>query len=158
MIRFSAFPTKTARALQSGAPDAYGNPPEQAVSNGDSTPCRHCLHHIPKGAGMLILAHRPFADLQPYAETGPVFLCEDSCERHEDTNTPAPVLTTSADYLIKGYYSTDRIVYGTGIVISADEMSAQAEQIFNDPNVAYIHIRSSRNNCYQARIDRADLD
>lgn len=154
MIRFSALPTDTVRALQSGAPDAYGNTPEHAVSNGAGTPCRHCLRHIPKGAGMLILAHRPFPDLHPYAETGPIFLCEALCDRHEDTDTPPPILKSSPDYLIKGYYSTDRIVYGTGIVIAADEMSAQADRIFNDPSVAYIHIRSSRNNCYLARIDR----
>ncbi|MFT4960664.1 MAG: hypothetical protein ACI92Z_001748 [Paracoccaceae bacterium] len=156
MIRFSALPTDTTRALQSGAPDSYANTPERAVSDGGAVPCRHCLQHIPQGAGMLIFAHRPFPDLHPYAETGPIFLCEDLCERHEDTGTPPPVLTTSPDYLIKGYFATDRIVYGTGIVIPADRLTAQAETIFHDPNVAYIHVRSSRNNCYLARIDRED--
>jgi hypothetical protein len=33
-------------------------------------------------------------------------------------------------------------------------MMGQAEEIFADPRIAYIHIRSARNNCYQARIDR----
>ena len=33
-------------------------------------------------------------------------------------------------------------------------MMAQAEEIFADERVDYIHIRSARNNCYQARIDR----
>lgn len=102
---------------------------------------------------MLILAHRPFPAAQPYAETGPVFLCADPCARHDGEAMPE-ALEGSPDYLIKGYSAYHRIVYGTGIVIPQAEMMAQAEAIFADQRVSYIHIRSARNNCYQARIDR----
>ena len=102
---------------------------------------------------MLILAHRPFPAPQPYAELGPIFLCADECARHEGEEMPE-VLQSSPDYLIKGYSAEDRIVYGTGVVIEQARMMEQAEAIFTDPRVAYIHIRSARNNCYQARIDR----
>ncbi|MEP2718897.1 DUF1203 domain-containing protein [Pseudophaeobacter sp.] len=153
MTRITALPTKITRHLQNGGQDAHGQPPERAISNGHGTPCRHCLQHIPKGAEMLILAHRPFAEAQPYAETGPIFLCADHCMRHDSTELPE-VLTTSPDYLIKGYGADDRIVYGTGIVIPQPEMMQQAKTILTDERVAYVHIRSARNNCYQARIDR----
>ena len=76
-IRFQALPTETARHYQAGGADAYGNPPERAVSDGAGNPCRHCLRDVPKGAAMLILAHRPFATLHPYAEAGPIILCAD---------------------------------------------------------------------------------
>ena len=102
---------------------------------------------------MLILAHRPFATAQPYAETGPIFLCAAPCSRHDSAELPE-VLTSSPDYLIKGYNAEDRIVYGTGIVIPQPEMMQQAEKILAKEHVAYVHIRSARNNCYQARIDR----
>ena len=61
----------------------------------------------------------------------------------------------SPDYLLKGYNSQDRIVYGTGRVVAVAELPAYAEQVFERSDVAYIHVRSARNNCYQARIDRA---
>ena len=64
------------------------------------------------------------------------------------------VLTTSPDYLIKGYGLDDRIVYGTGVVSPTLELEARLEAIFANPDVAYIHVRSARNNCYQARVDR----
>jgi hypothetical protein len=102
---------------------------------------------------MLILAHRPFPQAQPYAETGPIFLCAESCARHEGDGIPQ-ALEGSPDYLIKGYSADHRIVYGTGLVIPQAQMMAQAEAIFADQRVAYIHVRSARNNCYQARIDR----
>lgn len=153
MVKIAALPTKIVRALQNGGPDAHGQTAERVTSDGGGNPCRHCLSYIPKGAGMLILAHRPFPEAQPYAETGPIFLCSDHCTAHQDDHTPE-VFTRSPDYLIKGYGADDRIVYGTGIVIARDEMMQQAEDIFTDKRVDYIHIRSARNNCYQARIDR----
>ncbi|NIZ15105.1 DUF1203 domain-containing protein [Phaeobacter sp. HF9A] len=153
MPHIIAMPTETVRAYQAGQPDAHGQAPERAISDGGGNPCRHCLRYIPEGAEMLILAHRPFPSAQPYAETGPIFLCADACARYEGDAMPE-VFTRSPDYLIKGYSAQDRIVYGTGIVIPQAQMMAQAEEIFADPRVRYIHIRSARNNCYQARIER----
>ncbi|WP_323776463.1 DUF1203 domain-containing protein [Leisingera sp.] len=153
MTRITALPTDLVRALQDGGPDAHGQIPERTVSDGGSNPCRHCLQYIPEGAGMLILAHRPFPEAQPYAETGPIFLCAGHCARHQGEAVPE-VLERAPDYLIKGYSAGHRIIYGTGIVIPQAEMMARAEAIFADERVNYIHIRSSRNNCYQARIDR----
>ncbi|ANP36721.1 hypothetical protein JL2886_01813 [Phaeobacter gallaeciensis] len=153
MLTITALTTDTARALQAGGLDANGQTPERSTSGGAGNPCRHCLRYIPEGADMLILAHRPFPDPQPYAEVGPIFLCAEECARHEGDAMPE-VLQGSPDYLIKGYGQDDRIVYGTGAVVEAERMMGQAEEIFADPRIAYIHIRSARNNCYQARIDR----
>ena len=152
-MQFVAMPTDVVRAYQSGDADAYGNAPERAISDGDGNPCRHCLCDIPMGAGMLILAHRPFDGLHPYAETGPIFLCATACERGGGAQLPA-ILQSSPDYLIKGYCAKDRIVYGTGAIVPAGDISSYATGVFADPRVAYIHVRSARNNCYQARIDR----
>ncbi|MDP5217584.1 DUF1203 domain-containing protein [Ruegeria sp. 2205SS24-7] len=154
MPRITALPTDQVRAYQSGAPDAYGNAPERAVSTGPGHPCRHCLRNIPEGAEMLILAHMPFTELQPYAETGPIYLCAAPCDRHKDTGALPEILTSSPDYLIKGYGTDDRIVYGTGTIAPTDTLLQAASDIFAKPEVTYIHIRSSRNNCYQARLDR----
>jgi hypothetical protein len=154
MFKITALPTDEVRALQAGQPDAYGAAPERAVSSGAGNPCRHCLKNIPEGAKMLILAHRPFLEPHPYAETGPIFLCATPCERYEDDALPE-ILTTAPDYLIKGYGPDDRIVYGTGAITPKDQIGAKVSDIFARLDVAYIHVRSARNNCYQARIDRA---
>lgn len=154
MPKITAMPTDVARAYQTGQPDAYGNAPERAISTGTGNPCRHCLRHIPEGKEMLILAYRPFADEQPYAETGPIFLCATECERHSESQEMPEILTSSPDYLLKGYGDDDRIVYGTGSVVETDKIDGAIAKIFARPDVAYIHVRSSRNNCYQARIDR----
>lgn len=153
-MHFTALATDIVRQWQSGGPDAHGQAPERAVSDGDGIPCRHCLKDVPKGAPYLIVAHRPFDTLQPYAECGPLFVCASPCPRHQEDGTMPDVLKTSPDYLIKGYSMDQRIVYGTGAIVANDAMKAHANDIFADPKVAFIHIRSARNNCYQARIDR----
>jgi len=150
--RFTPIPTETVRAYQAGGPDANGQPPERQISDGGGNPCRHCLQMIPQGAGMLILAHRPFPAPQPYAELGPIFLCADPCEA--GGGSALPEMLVSPDYIVRGYGADDRIVYGTGAVVPTDRIAARAADLLADPRVAYVHVRSARNNCYQVRIDR----
>jgi hypothetical protein len=153
MIRFTPMPTDIARAYQAGGLDAYGLAPERKTSDGGGNPCRHCLGMIPQGKGMLVLAHRPFPSLQPYAETGPIFLCADACDAGGGSALPA--MLASPDYILRGYGADDRIVYGTGAVTPTDRIASRAADLFTDARVAYVHVRSARNNCYQCRIDKA---
>lgn len=153
--RFVAMPTATVRALQNGAADAYGLPPERRVAEGGGLPCRHCLKPIADGEAYLTLAYRPFPALQPYAETGPIFLHVEPCERAPETDAIPEILTSSPDYIVRGYGSDDRIVYGTGGVTPTDAIPARATELLERADIAYVHVRSARNNCFQMRIDRA---
>ncbi len=153
MFKITALPTDEVRALQAGGPDAYGTAPERTISTGAGNPCRHCLQNIPEGEGMLIMAYSPFLETHSYAETGPIFLCSSPCDRYEGDAMPE-ILATAPDYLIKGYGGDDRIVYGTGVIAPTQDIATAVEEIFARSDVAYIHVRSARNNCYQARIDR----
>jgi hypothetical protein len=151
-LHFHPLPSDEVARIRAGGPDAYGNPAERgAISDGTGTPCRHCLRHVPVGREYLILAHRPFPEGQPYAETGPIFLCADDCAPGGGTDVPE-VLTTAPDYLLKGYSPTHRIVYGTGRVVPKDGLEAYAAAVLSDPRVAFVDVRSARNNCFQARI------
>lgn len=153
-IRFLALPTEQVRALQAGGPDAYGLTPEKRFSDGAGIPCRHCLTEVAAGEAYLILAHRPFAARQPYAETGPIFLHAAPCERHaESAKTPAMFLEWE-QLLMKGYSADERIVYGTGQVLATAEVAAAAARLLEHPGIAFVDLRSAKNNCFQARIVR----
>lgn len=151
---FCAMPTKDARHLQHGGRDAYDNLPEQTISDGTGNPCRNCLKQIPAGAAMLIVAYRPFPALQPYAETGPIFLCARPCDRYRDQAGLPAIFDNKTTVLVRGYDDADRIRYGTGRVVPKTKIIAAAADILADPDIAYVHVRSSANNCYQCRIDR----
>ena len=152
MLQFLPIPTETARHYQAGGVDSYGLLPERKVSDGGGNPCRHCLRMIPEGAGMLVLAHRPFGSLQPYAETGPIFLCADPCDAGGGAELPE--MLASADYIVRGYGPDERIVYGTGGVVQTDDIPARAEVLLAMPGVDFVHVRSARNNCFQVRVER----
>ena len=126
----------------------------ERIASGSANPCRHCLGLVAEGSPLLVLSYRPFDSVQPYAETGPIFLCADPCPRGGGAEVPEAL--ASPDYLVKGYSAQDRIVYGTGAVVATPAIPAMAERLLADPRIAYVHVRSARNNCYQARIDRPD--
>ncbi|AZO08149.1 MULTISPECIES: DUF1203 domain-containing protein [unclassified Mesorhizobium] len=153
-IQFKALPTEAVRSLQRGGPDAYGLAPERRISDGDGVPCRHCLKNVAAGERYLILAYRPFPRLQPYAETGPIFLHAHECEAAAEVDA-LPEMLESSDYIVRGYGRDDRIVYGSGGVGPTSDIAARSERLFERDDIAYIHVRSARNNCYQCRIDRA---
>jgi hypothetical protein len=64
-------------------------------------------------------------------------------------------MLNSSDYIVRGYDAGDRIVYGTGAVTPTAEIVSRAQELLERPDIAYVHVRSARNNCFQCRIDRA---
>ena len=150
---YHGLPTLTAHALRLGNPDTNGQPAEHVINPYDGAPCRHCLCPVPKGAGMLICAHRPFSAPQPYAETGPIFLCASDCAPYRGEGVPE-VLTSSPDYLIKAYDADERIVYGTGRITPRAEIEGYCATLLARADIAFVDIRSARNNCWQVRVTR----
>jgi len=153
-IKFVSLPTGEMLAFQAGAADANGQPPEPHISDGDGVPCRHCQADVAKGEPYLILAYRPFPRPQPYAETGPVFLHAAPCPRYPLTDSTPTMFHARERFLVKGYGRDDRIVYGTGRIVASADAAAAAETL-QRPDIAYVHVRSALNNCFQCRIERA---
>ena len=155
MIRFVAMPSEQVLALQSGGADAYGQKPERFISDGDGVPCRHCLTRVAKGEPYLVLAHRPFPDDQPYAETGPIFLHANPCARFAGGDAVPEILTERPEFVMRGYNSHNRIVYESCSVVPGDRIREDAERQLDLPQVEYLHVRARASTCYQCRIDRA---
>ena len=145
-------PTEPVRALQAGGPDANGQPPLRRVAQGVANPCRHCLQLIEDGEDKLVLSYRPFAQLQPYAEAGPIFLHTHACTQYASEELPA-WFAWLEPAIIRGYGHDDWIRYETGAVVSGKDLTARCHKILADQEVAYVHIRS-RFNCFQCRVDR----
>lgn len=150
-LKVTGISSSEATAFRSGHGDANGQAPLPYVADGPA-PCRHCLQLIADGDRKLVLSYRPFATMQPYAETGPIFLHGDACARYQSEALPAWF-----DFLdpaiIRGYGDNDWIRYDTGSVVAGPDLTAACRAILADPSIAYVHIRS-KFNCFQCRIDR----
>jgi hypothetical protein len=151
-IVFQALETELVDGWRRGQPDANGQPAERKISDGTGTPCRHCMEMIEAGAPYLVLAHRPFPDLQPYAETGPIFVHAEECPRGGGSSLPA--FLASTHYIVRGYGADDRIVYGTGGVVETGRIGARASELLDMDTIRYVHVRSAQNNCYHCRVER----
>lgn len=149
-----ALPSETVARWRQGGLDANGQVPERVgASSGSGTPCRHCLAQVPQGKPCLIVAHRPFGGLNPYAETGPIFVCAEDCPRGGGETLPAAMLTAPA-YIVRGYSHDERIVYGTGGVVAVADIAARCAGLLGRPEIAFVHVRSASNNCYFFRVQR----
>ena len=147
-------PSDEARRLQSGGTDANGQSPLRRIAAGSANPCRHCLQLIAEGDEKLVLSYRPFSELQPYAEVGPIFLHAHDCTRFESERLPM-WFAYLEPAIVRGYGYDNWIKYETGAVVSGKDLTDRCTSILADAEIAYVHIRS-RFNCFQCRVDRAD--
>jgi len=154
-LSFRPIPTAIAKTYWTGAADAYGMKPERQTSDGEGVPCRHCLSNVASGDSYLILAYCPFPERQPYAEIGPIFLHAKQCLSYSDNASIPPSYLRGKSRILRGYDTNNRIIYGTGKVVEPDSIEHYAQELLNNPDVHYVHVRSSENNCYAFRIDRA---
>lgn len=63
-----------------------------------------------------------------------------------------PILTRFPDYLLTGYGEDYRIASGTGGVVPVAGLPARFGAILRAPDVAFVDVRSARNNCFQVRV------
>ena len=153
-LRFLALPTDRVRDLQNGGLDANGRAPERQVSVGRGNLCRHCLSDVAEGDELLVLAYRPFPAPQPYAEVGPLFLHAGPCARHEASAQLPAVFGSRDRLLLRAYGPDDRILYGSGRLVTPEDVPDAAGALLAWPAAAYLHLRSATNGCYQCRIER----
>ena len=153
-IRFKALETPLVQALQGGGTDSYGHPGERRIAGEFRVPCRHCLREVDAGDPYLTVAHRPFSGVQPYAETGPIFIHANACDRAPETGDLPPMLSSPA-YILRGYDSDERMNYDTAGLVPREQIVERAAEILADPAVAFVHVRSATATCFQCRIERA---
>ena len=151
-LRIAGISTDEVERFRRGEPDANGQPALRRVAEGGANPCRHCLGLIADGDEKLVLAYRPFAEPQPYAEIGPIFLHAEPCARYESAELP-PWFPYLDPAIVRGYGDDHWIRYDTGNVVRGPEIEAACKLILADATVAYVHVRS-KFNCFQCRVDR----
>lgn len=151
-LRIEGIASRYVEEIRRGGPDANGQPALIRVAEGVANPCRHCLGLIAEGDDKLVLAYRPFPALQPYAETGPIFLHREACQRYASDALPGWFAFMDAA-IVRGYGTDDWIRYETGQVVPGPELTAACLRILADETIAYVHVRS-KYNCFQCRVDR----
>jgi hypothetical protein len=131
--------------------DDYGNDLSAEVDDGTG-PCRHCLEYAKPGDRLILFSYRPFEEPALYQEVGPVFIHADGCERYAGSEMIPPAF--AARPLILRPYTSEHAIADSQVIAEAGHAPEVAAAMFENPDVAYLHVRSVSRGCYLFRIER----
>jgi hypothetical protein len=113
-------------------------------------PCRHCLRYAQSGERMILFPYAAIPAGHPYSESGPIFVHAEPCQR----------------YRAKGEYPADfrkgrvmRAYNSNYDMIDAEIVNGRApeaiiEKLLQEPETAFVDVRSVTHGCYTFRIQR----
>src|SRR6267143_510103 len=134
------------RGAETGAPD-------HAVVTADAPrgfPCRHCLHWARPGERMILFPFAAIAPGRPYAESGPIFVHAEPCERYAKTHEFPPEFRTGR--VLRAYNSQRDMIAAE--MANGEEPEAVIERFLQEPETAFVHVRSASHGCYTMEIER----
>jgi hypothetical protein len=129
----------------------YGFPAQVELAT-DQAPCRHCLQLTKPGEDQRILfTFDCFAGVEPLPLPGPVYIHAGPCERY-DENAGFPAGIRSRRITFNAYGDGRRLLKQH--YVEDGNVEEAVEQLFADPQVRYLHVRSTPAGCYTFRIER----
>jgi Protein of unknown function (DUF1203) len=114
-------------------------------------PCRISLQDAQLGEELLLLPHVHQPALSPYQASGPIYVRRGALQRSLPANTVSSYVTTrlmSARAYDAAHMIVDAAVCEGSVV--ADEIM----HLFNNPQVAYIHLHNAKRGCFSCRVDK----
>lgn len=152
-FQVTSIPTEVAESVRAtGKAPQYGFPAHKEVAAGRA-PCRHCLRLIRVNEEQLILfTYDPFQPLGEPPLPGPVYIHADYCSRSVGARSfPEEYRGRSLTFAAYG----DNRVLLAEVRLNNGQEDEEAEKLFANSAVKYVHVRSTDAGCYLFRLDRA---
>lgn len=149
-FRIVPLPTKIAEAARKAA---EGGAPDHAVVVADSPrgyPCRHCLRWAQPGERMVLFPFAAIPPGRPYSETGPIFVHAEPCERYSATGEYPAAFREGR--VVRAYNAQHDMVAAE--VANGTAPEALIERFLQQPETAFIHVRSVSRGCFTMEIER----
>ncbi len=122
------------------------------VENPLSAPCRRCLRDGQVGEAMILF---PYASIGggPYAESGPIFAHEASCEPDADEDV-LPKMTSDRELVVVRAYDHRDWIHSARLTPGREAAHAIAT-LLATADIAFVHVRSATNGCFTYAVERA---
>lgn len=133
--------------------DAKTGAPDHVFVTADSPnryPCRHCLSWAQPGERMILFPFAAIAPGRPYSESGPIFVHAEPCERYAATHEFPPALRNGC--VLRAYNSQHAIIAAE--VANGEGPEAVIERFPQQPETAFVHVRSASHGCYTMEVER----
>lgn len=114
-------------------------------------PCRHCLRWAQPGERMILFPYASIPAGRPYAESGPIFVHEEPCERYAATHEyPAEF---RSGRVLRAYDAREMMIDAQ--MLDGAEPEALIETLLENPQTEFLQVRSASRGCFTMRIERA---
>jgi hypothetical protein len=134
------------REAEAGAPDHVF----VTADSPNGYPCRHCLRWAQPGERMILFPFAAIAPGRPYSESGPIFVHAEPCERYATTRKFPPEFRKNR--VLRAYNSHRALIAAE--VANGDGLEAVIERFLQEPETAFIHVRSVSHGCYTLEVER----
>lgn len=127
--------------------------PDHVVITADSPnayPCRHCLRWAQPGERVILFPYTAIPSGHPYAESGPIFVHAEACERYAATSEYPPDFRSGR--VFRAYNSSYDMIDAKPV--NGDESEAVIEKLLENPETAFVDARSADRGCYTFRMER----
>ena len=117
----------------------------------ESAPCRHCVRWAHPGERVILFPYAAIPSGQLYSETGPIFVHANECQRYSATSKyPADFRNGR---VFRAYDSNYNIIEAQ--VVDGSEPEVVIESLFQNPDTAFVDVRSVTHGCFTFRVRRA---
>lgn len=155
MSNFKVFPIpdSLARRIREQRMDDLGHRLSVSMATeNDTGPCRSCLTVFVPGEGRLLFSYAPNQCDHPYNEIGPIYIHEKECQPYANYDAFPGELRTRRPLVLRCYAEDGRMVNGE--LVGGRPVEKVIEDLFEDPDVKYLHARTATVGCFIARIER----
>lgn len=147
-------PERVAREVrQTRKAPGYGHPAHTDIADGYG-PCRLCLRPMVVGQDeRLLFTYDPFAGHEPFPLPGPIYVHATECPPHEGGAFPDDL--RFIPLTLNAYASGRRLVAQERLDNGHDrQVESALARLFEDPSVAYVHLRNTEAGCFIAQAER----
>jgi hypothetical protein len=149
-VRIVPLPTEIADAARRAANAGAADHTLITVDSPESSPCRHCLQWAQPGERVILFPYTTIPSGHPYCETGPIFVHADQCQRYSETNEyPADF---RSGRVFRAYDANYNIIDAQ--VMDGSEPEVVIENLFENPDTAFVDVRSITRGCFTFRVLR----
>jgi len=146
-IQYKAIDAERLAGMRASGADEFGNPWTPRVAAGDE-PLRCCLTIAQEDEQIAVICYTPWTEPSPWAEAGPVFVHFGPCAGFVDTGAYPEVFRRSERMLNPFDREGARAYEHITFVGPEDDHEAAVRRILEQPDVAYLHVRSATAGCF----------
>lgn len=152
-LRIVGLEESLAERIRTSLQDDFGNTLSPQIDDGTG-PCRVCLDVARPGERLILFSYKPFAESSLYQEIGPVFIHADRCTSYQNLSQIPPYFNTRP--LVVRPYTSRHHIHSAQKWADTGQLQSVAAEVLDNPDVAYVHVRSHTRGCYMFRVERAD--